>query len=63
MKKFLGECTIAENRDTASFIWDNYYDCEEQINEYDLTLFIPEEEAGKNIYRSMRKFIIRELMI
>ena len=46
-------CTIAENRDTASFIWDNYYDCEEQINEYDLTLFIPEEEAGKNIYLSL----------
>ena len=50
-EEILGECTIAENRDTASFIWDNYYDCEEQINEYDLTLFIPEEEAGKNIYR------------
>lgn len=50
-EEILGECTIAENRDTASFIWDNYYDCEEQINEYDLTLFIPEEEAGKNMYR------------
>ena len=26
-EEILGECTIAENRDTASFIWDNYYDC------------------------------------
>lgn len=50
-REILGENTIAENREDASFIWDNYYDCEEQINEYDLTLFIPEEEAGKNIYR------------
>lgn len=49
-EEILGECTIAENRDTASFIWDNYYDCEEQINEYDLTLFIPEKEEA-NLYR------------
>jgi len=41
----LGECTIAENRDECSFIWENYYDPEDQINEYDLTLFIEEEEG------------------
>ncbi len=39
----LGECTIAENREDCSFIWENYYDCEERLNEYDLTLFIKEE--------------------
>lgn len=48
-EEILGECTIAENRDTASFIWDNYYDEEEQINEYDLALFIPEGKDG--LYR------------
>lgn len=43
----MGETTIAENRDEASFIWENYYDEEEQINEYDLTLFIRDEEDGR----------------
>ena len=44
-EEVLGECTIAENREECSFIWENYYDPEEQINEYDLTLFIEEEEG------------------
>ena len=48
-EKILGEQTIAENREDASFIWDNYYDEEEQINEYDLALFIPEGKDG--LYR------------
>ena len=41
----MGETTIAENREEASFIWENYYDEEERINEYDLTLFIPEQDG------------------
>lgn len=41
--ELLGETTICENREEGSFIWENYYDEEEQINEYDLTLFIQEE--------------------
>ncbi|MBO5373139.1 MAG: class I SAM-dependent methyltransferase [Lachnospiraceae bacterium] len=44
-KEILGETTICENREEGSFIWDNYYDEEEQINEYDLTLFIREEDG------------------
>lgn len=44
-REMLGERTIAENRDEGSFIWENYYDEEEQINEYDLTLFIREESG------------------
>lgn len=44
-KNLLGEQTFAENREDASFIWDNYYDPEEKINEYDLTLFIREEDG------------------
>ena len=36
----LGEQTFAENREEGSFIWENYYDRESRINEYDLTLFI-----------------------
>ncbi|WP_075681809.1 class I SAM-dependent DNA methyltransferase [Roseburia sp. 831b] len=47
-KELLGETTISENREEGSFIWDNYYEEEEQINEYDLTLFIKEKD---NLYR------------
>lgn len=42
-RELLADRTIAENRDEGSFIWDNYYDEESRINEYDLALFIPAE--------------------
>ena len=38
----IGNSTIAESRDAGSFIWENEYDPESGINEYALTLFIPE---------------------
>lgn len=44
-RELLGEQTICENREDASFIWENFYDEEEQINEYDLTLFVQEESG------------------
>ncbi len=44
-QELLGETTICENREEGSFIWENYFDEEEQINEYDLTLFIREESG------------------
>lgn len=44
----IGNSTIAESRQECSFIWENYYDPKEQINEYDLTLFIQEED---DLYR------------
>ncbi len=47
--EIMGESTIAENREEGSFIWDNYYDEENDINEYDLAIFIPEDEDG--LYR------------
>lgn len=40
----IGDATIAENRENCSFIWENYYHEEEEINEYDLTIFVEEEE-------------------
>ena len=43
-KTVIGDTTIAENREDCSFIWDNYYHDEERINEYDLTIFVEEEE-------------------
>ena len=39
----IGDRTIAEDREDCSFIWDNFYDEEEKINEYDLTIFVREE--------------------
>lgn len=44
-EQLLGDATIAENREESSFIWDNYYDAKEQINTYELTLFIREQEG------------------
>lgn len=41
----IGDTTIAESRDDCSFIWENFYHPEEEINEYDLTLFVEEEEG------------------
>lgn len=44
----LAENTIAETREDSSFIWENFYDPNTKINEYDLTLFIKENE---NLFR------------
>ena len=41
--ELLGETTITESREEGSFIWENYFDEEEDINQYDLTLFIRED--------------------
>ena len=43
-QEILGEQTIAEDREECSFIWDNFYDEEEMINEYDLTIFVQTQE-------------------
>ncbi|MBR3823778.1 MAG: class I SAM-dependent methyltransferase [Lachnospiraceae bacterium] len=43
-REMIGDTTIAENRDDCSFIWENYYDEESCINQYDVTVFVQEEE-------------------
>ena len=43
-EKILSDNTFAENRDEASFIWENYYSREDMINEYMLTLFVKNGE-------------------
>lgn len=43
-REVIGNTTIAENREDCSFIWENLYDPEEEINEYDLTVFVREED-------------------
>lgn len=51
--ELLGEQTIAEDRDEGSFIWDNYYDEDNRINEYRLSLFI--HESG-DMYRKHTEY-------
>lgn len=42
-REVIGDTTIAENREDCSFIWENQYDEESCLNEYDLTVFVQEE--------------------
>lgn len=41
--QIIGDSTIAEAGDEASFIWDNYYDEDTAINQYDITFFVKEK--------------------
>lgn len=45
-EKVLADNVFAENRDDASFIWENTFDEKSRINEYALTLFIQDDESG-----------------
>ena len=49
----IADSTIAENREEGSFIWENCFDEESQVNEYALTLFIREED---DLYRKHEEF-------
>jgi len=44
----MGDCTIAEDREDSSFIWENQYEKSEKINIYDVSIFIREKE---DLYR------------
>lgn len=52
-KKVLACNTFAEDREDASFIWDNFYDEEDRINEYQLSLFIQNEQGTYNKYEEL----------
>ena len=47
-EEVIGDTTIAENREDCSFIWENFYSCEDHINEYDVTVFERQED---DLYR------------
>lgn len=44
-RDLIGDTTIAENREGASFIWENTWYEEEKVNEYDLTIFAETENG------------------
>ena len=46
----IGDETIAEDRDEAGFIWENSYDEETGINQYDMVFYI-EEDAEEELFR------------
>lgn len=52
-REVLSNQTIAEDREECSFIWDNYYYEDEQINEYELSLFIKEQDS--DLYRKYQE--------
>lgn len=50
-KEVIGDVTIAENREECSFIWENYYHKAEEVNEYDLTIFVQDEKEADTYRR------------
>lgn len=53
-QEVIGDVTIAENREACSFIWDNYYHEAEEVNEYDLTIFV-REDGQTDTYRRFQE--------
>ena len=49
-EEILADNTFAEDREESSFIWGNYYDEEDEINQYDLVLFVKEEDGRYRKY-------------
>lgn len=63
-REVLKDGCIAENREGVSYIWNNCYDEEEKINEYELTMFIEREEGlyEKQVeYHYERAYSIEEI--
>ena len=55
-KEVLGDTVIARSDDDCSYIWDNYYYEDERVNEYELTIFIKEDnELDDNIFRQFKE--------
>lgn len=55
-KEIVADATIAEDRDDISFIWDNFYDDNENINELALSLFVKESEGSGDDAGLFRKY-------
>ncbi|MBQ2641246.1 MAG: class I SAM-dependent methyltransferase [Lachnospiraceae bacterium] len=47
----IGYRTIAEDRGDCAFIWDNYYDPETCVNEYDLAVFVAADGSDGSLFR------------
>lgn len=63
----LGNCTISENREDASFIWENEYDPETRTNRYVLTIYELADDEKDLFVRSdelhcQRTYAVGEVM-
>lgn len=54
-KDIIGNRIIAEDREDCSFIWDNDYDESDQINAYELTLFM-QSDIDETLYRKYQEY-------
>lgn len=50
----IGDRTIAENREECSFIWENYYYPDKELNEYDLTVFV-KNNSSDDMFRRFQE--------
>lgn len=55
-REVIGDTVIAENREEGSFIWENTYDEESRINEYDLTIFKPVSDREDALYEKVEEY-------
>lgn len=46
-KEVLGNRVFAQQEAASAYIWENYYDEEKGINEYEVSFFIQDEEDGR----------------
>lgn len=44
-RDIMADNTFAENRDDCSFIWENFFDEDTKKNQYDLTLYLQDEDG------------------
>lgn len=49
----IGDSVIAEDREDCSFIWDNYFDEEDNINEYQLSVFVKAQDSRYDKFSEM----------
>lgn len=49
-RELMGERVFAEDREDSSFIWDNCYYEDEEINEYDLSIFVRGKDGRYDKY-------------
>lgn len=45
MEHTLGQNTFAESHEDLAFIWENFYDIEKRILQFDMTMFLEEEDG------------------
>ena len=60
----LGHHTFADSGEEIAFIWDNYYDKEKEIIDFDLSFFVKEEDHYKrfNEYHQQRAYSAEKIV-